>query len=97
MTKSSVFSQGVLCLGASRGSIVKRPYEEEWGETSLAVQQLGLHSSTARGMGSISGWGTKVLLAVWFGQRERKKDGERVMGLAGGKEGCCILCLGPGP
>ena len=56
----------------------------------LAVQCLGLYPSTA-------GWGTKVLPAVWFGQRERKKDGERVLGLVGGKEGCCIFCLGPGP
>ena len=96
-TKSNVFSQGVLCLGTSRRRIVKRPCAEGWGETSLAVQRLGLHPSTARGTGSIPGWGTKVLPAVWFGQRERKEDGERVMGLAGGKEGCCILCLGPGP
>lgn len=25
-------------------------------------------------MGSISGWGTKVLPAVWFGQRERRME-----------------------
>ena len=29
-------------------------------ENSLAVQWLGLHSSTARGVGSIPGWETEI-------------------------------------
>ena len=37
--------------------------------TSLLVQWLGLHASTAGGMGSIPGWGTKVPCAVWHGQK----------------------------
>ena len=30
--------------------------------TSLVVQWLGLSSSTARGVGSVPGWGTKIPL-----------------------------------
>ena len=33
--------------------------------TSLAVQWLRLRASTAGGMGSISGWGTKIPHATW--------------------------------
>ena len=33
--------------------------------TSLAVQQLRLHVSTAAGVGLIPGWGTKILQAMW--------------------------------
>ena len=32
---------------------------------SLAVQWLGLCSSTAGDLGSIPGWGTKILQAAW--------------------------------
>ena len=32
---------------------------------SLVVQWLALQASTARGMGSIPGWGTKTLYATW--------------------------------
>ena len=35
-----------------------------WGN-SLAVQWLGLHTSTAGGTGSIPGWGTKIPQAAW--------------------------------
>ena len=38
--------------------------------TSLVVQWLGLHPSTTRGMGSIPGWGTKILHAM---QQKKKK------------------------
>ena len=37
--------------------------EGMWG-TFLAVQWLGFHASTAGGMGSIPGWGTKILRAA---------------------------------
>ena len=43
--------------------------------TSLAVQWLGLHASTAGGMGSIPGRGTKILQAV--GRRQKKKNKEK--------------------
>ena len=33
------------------------------------VQWLGFHASTAGGMGSIPGWGTKILHAVGHGQK----------------------------
>ena len=39
---------------------------------SLAVQWLRLHASTAGGMGSIPGRGTKILYATWRSQI--KKD-----------------------
>ena len=37
--------------------------------TSLAVQLLGHHVLTAKGIGSICGWGTKILLATQCGQK----------------------------
>ena len=37
------------------------------------VQWLGLHAFTAKGKGSIPGWGTKISQAAWCGQKERKK------------------------
>ena len=38
--------------------------------TSLAVQYLRLHASSAGGTGSISGWGTKVIHAMWCSQKK---------------------------
>ena len=41
--------------------------------TSLVVQLLGLHTSTARGTGLIPGtWGTKIPHARWRGQKQTK-------------------------
>ena len=37
------------------------------------VQWLGPRTSTARDMGFIPGWGTKIPYAVWHGQKERKQ------------------------
>ena len=37
------------------------------------VQWLGLGAFTAEGMGSIPGQGTKVLQAMWHGQKKKKK------------------------
>ena len=42
--------------------------------TSLAVQWLGLCTSTAGSMGSIPGWGTKMPQAAQHSQK-KKKDG----------------------
>ena len=39
---------------------------------SLAVQWLGLCTSTAGGMGLIPGWGNKILPATWHGQEKKK-------------------------
>ena len=44
--------------------------KKNWG-TSLAVQWLRLHASTAGGAGSIPGGGTKILHAVWCGQKKK--------------------------
>ena len=41
--------------------------------TSLVVQWLGLHPSTTRGMGSIPGWGTKILHDARHGQNNKNK------------------------
>ena len=41
--------------------------------TSLVVQGLRLCASTARGMGSSPGWGTKILHAAWSSQKKKKK------------------------
>ena len=43
--------------------------------TSLVVQWLRLHASNTGGLGSIPGWGAKILHAVWCGQK-KKKDTE---------------------
>ena len=40
--------------------------------TSLMVQWLRLSASTAGGMGSIPGWGTKILQASGCGQKSTK-------------------------
>ena len=37
------------------------------------VQWLGLYAFTAKGLGSIPGWGTKIQQAVWCGQKKKKK------------------------
>ena len=40
--------------------------------TSLVVQWLRLHASTAGGAGSIPGWGTKIPHALWYGKKKKK-------------------------
>ena len=35
------------------------------GQSSLAVQWLGLSTFTARGLGSIPGWGAKIPQVPW--------------------------------
>ena len=42
----------------------------------LAVQWLGLHAFTAKGAGSIPGWGTKIPQAAPGGQKRKKKIGK---------------------
>ena len=41
--------------------------------TSLATQWLGLHTFTAKGLGSIPGRGTKIPQAVQHSQKKRRK------------------------
>ena len=41
--------------------------------TSLVVQWLSLLPSTAGGVGSIPGWGTKIPNAMWCGQKPNKQ------------------------
>ena len=40
--------------------------------TSLVVQWLRLHESTAGGVGSIPGWGTKISHATQCGQKTKQ-------------------------
>ena len=44
---------------------------------SLVVQWLGVHAFTAQGLGSIPGWGTKILQDARCGQKQRKEKGLR--------------------
>ena len=44
-------------------------YIKDTSGTSLAVQWLRLYASNAGGMGSISGWGIKILHATQCGQK----------------------------
>ena len=49
------------------------PNSQKWGcsRTSLTVQWIGFHASTAGGMSSIPGQGTKILQVM---QRKKKKS-----------------------
>ena len=46
----------------------------DFSGTSLAVQQLGLHASTAGGTGLIPGRGTKILHAPRCGPKQTKTE-----------------------
>ena len=46
----------------------KAPRKHPLAGNSLAVQWLGLCTSTAEGPGSSPGWETKILQATWGGQ-----------------------------
>ena len=43
----------------------------DYGGTSLAVQWLRLHTSTAGGMGSIPVQGTKIPYVSWHSQKKK--------------------------
>ena len=45
------------------------------GRYFLAVWCLELHASTAGGLGSIPGWGTKIPQALWCGGKNKTKNG----------------------
>ena len=61
-----------MCLGSPEGYCLKM----EVG-ASLVVQWLRLHASTAGGMGSIPGRGTKIPHAAWHSHEKKEKDGSR--------------------
>ena len=42
---------------------------------SLAVQWLGLCAFTAKDLGLLPGWGTKIPQAEWWCSQKKKKDG----------------------
>ena len=56
--------------GERRGQ--EHPTEGRFAGTSLIVQWLDLHNFTAKGMGSIPGFGTKILKATLHDQRKKR-------------------------
>ena len=62
---------GVWSLCSQEGDL--RLIRKTLPGTSLAVQWLRLCASTAGGMGSIPGWGTKIPHAAQYGQKEKRK------------------------
>ena len=48
---------------------IKFSRERKNNGTSLVVQGLELHTSTAGGLGPTPGWGTKLLQAAEYGQK----------------------------
>ena len=55
------------------------------------VQWLGLFTFTAEGPGSIPGWETQILKAVWCDQKKKKKrDRERKKYKKGGIKVCTL-------
>ena len=70
-----MFFSVLLCEHGNGGNLGE--HLENWlrkvcGGNSLAVQWLGLCTSTAEGMDLIPGRGTKILHATWYGQKKRK-------------------------
>ena len=63
---------GNIQMSISCGIDKKHIYSKYWG-TSLVVQWLGLHPSTAGGIDSIPGWGTKLPYATRCGQPQQQK------------------------
>ena len=70
----------------------------------LAVQWLGFRASTAGGMGSIPGQGTKIPHAMQHGQKERERETNKgflsqiqdiLEGLGGELTSCCLELLTP--
>ena len=55
----------------AHSKVAKEREKNIW--TSLAVQQLRLCTSSAGGVGSIPGWGTKIWHATWCGQSLKTK------------------------
>ena len=54
------------------GLEVKFQIEIKWTGTSLEIQWLRLHASTAGGAGSIPGQGTKIPHAMWCDQKKQE-------------------------
>ena len=64
----------LLISFSSIKTAVKRILWKHMPGISLAVQWLGLHASTAGDQGLIHDWGTKILQAVWHGQKKKSKN-----------------------
>ena len=75
----TIASKRIKYLGRNLPRKVLYPWSEnyqmlmkETEENFLTVQQLRLHNSSARGIGSVSGWGTKILPAIWWAKNKNK-------------------------
>ena len=66
LTKGLSFQGALETCGRALG---KMPIPKN----SLVVLWLGLRAFIAVGQGLIRGWGTKILQAMWYGQKKRKK------------------------
>ena len=55
----------------THSSKLSRYQKQRNSGNSLAVQWLGLSALTVRGLGSIPGWGTKVLQAARCGPKKK--------------------------
>ena len=65
----------MLIVKYKKGEELKRNCEEKKeSRNPLEVQWLGLHTFTAKGLGSIPGWGTKILCAAVWSKNEKKRE-----------------------
>ena len=72
--------------GSERIDLPKDTQQAPLARNSLVVQWLRLHGSTARGMGSIPGWGTKLSHARQCSQKKRKRERKK-------REKICLQCF----
>ena len=67
-------ADGYLPFVASRDLSLVCVHGQRMRGNSLVVQWLGLRASTAGSMRSVPGWGTKILQAMWYDQKKKKKE-----------------------
>ena len=74
--------------------LYKEDAKKRGGRYFLAVWCLELHASTAGGLGSIPGWGTKIPQALWCGGKNKTKNGFQRVENRCVKFSCAVLsCL----
>ena len=68
----------MLIVKYKKGEELKRNCEEKKeSRNPLEVQWLGLHTFTAKGLGSIPGWGAKILQAKQRAPPPKKSNSKR--------------------
>ena len=63
----------------SAGNYIQCPVINPNEGTSLVIQWLGLHTSKARGTGSVTHQETKILQEAWHNQKRKKKPHKTLM------------------